>query len=98
MTPAAIPGSQKSIFSYDFKLIYKVILSQNTLTAALKVMNVGDVQFSFTALLHTYFNVKATDVKVLGVLGKGFVESGRGAIEEVLEGVVIRNEVDRLLL
>ncbi|MGH1470696.1 MAG: D-hexose-6-phosphate mutarotase [Cellvibrionaceae bacterium] len=42
---------------YRFKAIYTVVLSENSLSLTLSIENLDETPFSFTAALHSYFNI-----------------------------------------
>ncbi|KAJ1511802.1 hypothetical protein HMI56_004935 [Coelomomyces lativittatus] len=46
------------VWSFQFTLIYTVILSETNLLTQLDVKNTGETSFSFNLLFHTYFKVK----------------------------------------
>ncbi|KAL6523474.1 hypothetical protein OROGR_017077 [Orobanche gracilis] len=59
----------RAVWDYSFQILYKVTLERNTLSTELKVTNTDPKPFSFTAALHTYFSVLASEVSVTGLKG-----------------------------
>eukprot|EP00808_Paulinella_micropora_P016078 g68028.t1 len=63
-TFSLVPGNNEYItnmWSYKFKLVYKVVLKADELECRLVVTNTDSRPFEFTSLLHSYFRVK--DIK-----------------------------------
>jgi glucose-6-phosphate 1-epimerase len=76
LTPEAIPASQRTLWPFDFRLVYNVTLSANTLKTELVISNTGNVPFNFTCLFHTYLLCQTDHVVVYGLDGATRKDNG----------------------
>ncbi|KAJ3154125.1 hypothetical protein HDU86_005052 [Geranomyces michiganensis] len=100
LSPRAVPAALAEKWPHAFRLKYTVTLTADTLTTTLAAENTADVSWDFTALLHTYFNVKdVAKVGVKGLEGATFVDKvAEGAPRSVenRNAVTVAGEVDRV--
>ncbi|KGN53321.1 putative glucose-6-phosphate 1-epimerase [Cucumis sativus] len=59
----------RSMWDFSFHALYKIILSERSLSTELIIKNTDKKPFSFTTALHTYFNASISGVKVGGLKG-----------------------------
>ena len=76
------------------------ITTGGKLTQELSVMNPGVESFTFTTALHTYLRIAASEAKIVGLLGKTYLDSldGRTSKQDDEETVVFKEEVDRIYM
>jgi glucose-6-phosphate 1-epimerase len=90
-------GENEPQWPHDFSLRLVVWIGAE-FEAKLVIQNTGNVEWSMSGALHTYFNVTdVTQIQIRGLHGTHFVE-GRLSPEKRLQSgdVVINREVDRL--
>lgn len=84
---------------HKFTLLYKVSHQNDGLHVKLKVINCDDHSFSFTALLHTYFNIGSIDsVSIIGLNGLEYADKLKNNEKFIEKRQIIDNingEVDR---
>jgi len=74
------------IWNYKFRLLYKVVLSVNKLKTDLTVTNIGEEEFDFTTLLHTYFKLNdISTCKLTGFAGCHFLDKVVNSNEDEIE-------------
>ncbi|KAJ3115051.1 hypothetical protein HK100_001473 [Physocladia obscura] len=91
-------SSLKSLWPYDFKLIYTVTLTEDSLKSSLASHNTGSASFSFTSLFHSYFVVEnISNARVKGLNGIKYNEIIRNKTDfpETSDLVGITEELDR---
>lgn len=65
----------RSMWDFPFRLVYSVSLHGEELRTAYRVVNTGDVSFSFTAALHSYFEVAGIrNARVRGLKGLTYLD------------------------
>jgi len=65
----------KALFSHDFELTLTIIVGL-ALEVTLTVANKGDVEFTYTAALHSYFNISnINDISIRGLEGATYLDS-----------------------
>ena len=79
-----------------FKLVYTIIFSADKLTTSLEVYNTGEEEFSFQALLHTYYLLDRVEVITIDGLDKmTYVDQLQGGVKCVQTGTLkIDKETD----
>jgi glucose-6-phosphate 1-epimerase len=81
----------RSVWDAQFKAVLAVTVIARQLAITLRVENVGEKPFSFTAALHTYLSVKdVCDAEIHGLRGTLYRVSGDRAL--------LADDADRLLL
>jgi glucose-6-phosphate 1-epimerase len=81
----------RSVWDAQFKAVLAVTVIARQLAITLRVENVGETPFSFTAALHTYLSVKDVgDAEIHGLRGTLYRVSGDRAL--------LADDADRLLL
>ncbi len=91
----------RAIWPHSFVAQIKVRLMANALHIGLQVQNTGLTPLTFTAALHTYFQVEdIAQAQVLGLRGVTYRDSAAGGTlrEEQHEAIQIEGEVDRIYL
>lgn len=87
-------------FASAFELFMTLTIRGNTLRQELVVKNIGDVDFPFTAALHTYFTTgDITKTSITGLKGCKYLDSLENRVEKTETGdqdVVFDGEVDRI--
>jgi D-hexose-6-phosphate mutarotase len=94
-------AATRAMWDFPFELRYTVTLEADTLTTTLSVENTGLLDFTFTALLHTYLRARdAAAVTVSGLAGLSYTDKVRqgAAGMENRETVPITEYIDRLVL
>jgi glucose-6-phosphate 1-epimerase len=87
----------RAIWDAGFKAVLSVTVLARQMAITLTVENTGDVAFSFTAALHTYFRVRdIADVEILGLHRARFRGSDRTLIEDDAERLRIEDFLDRV--
>jgi len=70
----------REMWPYKFKVIYSVSLHGETLRTDMRVINEDDKPFTFTAALHSYFEVAGIDkAAVVGLKGKTYLDKVKDA-------------------
>lgn len=64
LSSAMLPEKTKSLWPYEFGLVYSVTLSKGKLEAQLHVQNKDNKAFDFHVLYHSYFTCKVRDMFV----------------------------------
>lgn len=91
----------RAIWPQSFVAQINVGLIDNALHVGLRAQNTGSSPFTFTAALHTYFQVsEIAQARVLGLRGNVYRDSAAGGTlrEENEEAIGIEGEVDRIYL
>jgi len=92
----------RKIWDMKFVLDYKVVLKADDLCLDLDLKNTGEVPFSFTTALHTYFNVDAVDsASVTGLTGLKYLDKtlpGVPTLTEDRDEVSLSGWTDRVYL
>ena len=91
----------RAIWPQQFVAQITVGLMANALHIGLRVQNIGASAFTFTAALHTYFQVnEIAQTRVLGLRGVTYRDSAAGGMvhEEKDAAIKIEGEVDRIYL
>ncbi|KAJ3074650.1 hypothetical protein HDU98_010646 [Podochytrium sp. JEL0797] len=99
LDPSGVAAPLAGLWPHEFKLVYTLTLTPETLKTSLCCENTGNGPFSFTSLLHTYFAVNDIDhAQVKGLQGKVYDEKIRQTFKatEQNELVGIQSEVDRV--
>jgi D-hexose-6-phosphate mutarotase len=92
LNQSSIPQSQREKWSFQFDLYYTIVLTNQSLTASLKVVNKDTINFQFQALLHAYFNTSTRTVK--GLQNCPYTQFN---IKSKQDGILkIEEEVDRV--
>jgi glucose-6-phosphate 1-epimerase len=88
----------RAIWNAGFKAVLSVSVVGRRLAITLRVENVGEEAFSFTAALHTYLRVRdADDAEIHGLRGTRYRVSGdRTLVADDAERLVVRDYVDRV--
>ena len=88
----------RAIWDAAFKAVLAVTVIARQLAVTLRVENVGETPFSFTAALHTYLRVRdVADAAVHGLRGTLFRVSGDQALHaDDTEYLSVRDYVDRV--
>ena len=89
----------RALWPHAFLAQVTIALNNDELTVTLKIANTGDVAFSFTSALHTYFQIQ--DIKkttVQGLQGRLYKNSATGQDDcvETNATIQIEAEVDRI--
>jgi len=88
-----------AIWPHEFRLKYRVTLKRAQLILNLKVENVGEKEFLFTSLLHTYFRLDdVLGVTVTGLYGLTYTDKtdNMAVKKETQDKVSIRALTDRI--
>ncbi|XP_013773811.2 putative glucose-6-phosphate 1-epimerase [Limulus polyphemus] len=91
--------STRALWDYRFKVTYTITLMDKKLNMEVDVKNTGESEFSFTVLLHTYFNVPdVTKCEVTGLKGITYVDKTRNeeTFLEDREVVTVAQLTDRV--
>lgn len=90
----------KSLWPYDFALLYRVTLEPGSLATSIVVTNEGDKAFDFQVLLHTYLHVDdISKVAVDGLAGAPYsdkVDGFKQKTQAATGHVDITGETDRV--
>jgi len=88
----------RAIWDAVFKAVLAVTVVGRQLAITLRVENVGEMPFSFTAALHTYLRVRdVDDAEIHGLRGTLFRVSGDRALHaDDAEHLLVRDYVDRV--
>ena len=86
-----------AIWPYQFDLVLEVLVG-DSLTVTLITENKDDKSFSMTQAFHTYFTTgDISQVKVLGLDGKNYIDKPDGGAEKAQTGeLMVTAEVDRI--
>lgn len=91
----------RAVWPHKFEVRYVVILSADGLGTEFEVVNHGDAELTFTAALHTYFDVSdVAGCTVTGLDGLTYEDNAAGGTtaQEVQPELKILGEVDRVYL
>lgn len=72
LSAASADPALKSLWPFDFTLLYRVTLETGSLRTSIVITNAGDAAFNFHVLLHTY--LKIDDINTTTVSGLGETE------------------------
>lgn len=88
----------RQLWPHQFRLIYTITLSDDSLDMHLQVKNTDTRPFSFTAGLHTYFAVgEIRGARLFGLTGSNFQDDGEGPLmTERRSAVTFGGPVDRV--
>jgi glucose-6-phosphate 1-epimerase len=88
----------RAVWDAAFKAVLAVTVVARQLEVALRVENVGETPFSFTAALHTYLRVRdAYDTELVGLRGTLYRVSGDPTLRaDDEETLLVRDYVDRV--
>eukprot|EP00928_Gymnodinium_smaydae_P047796 TRINITY_DN31927_c0_g1_i1.p1 TRINITY_DN31927_c0_g1~~TRINITY_DN31927_c0_g1_i1.p1 ORF type:complete len:292 (-),score=79.10 TRINITY_DN31927_c0_g1_i1:262-1137(-) len=65
----------RKVWNHKFRLEYVVTLTAVSLKMTLRVINTGEEDFKFMALLHTYFTIpEVSDAAVRGLVGREYID------------------------
>ncbi|KAJ3027749.1 UNVERIFIED_CONTAM: hypothetical protein HDU68_003194 [Siphonaria sp. JEL0065] len=99
LDPSGVAPALAGKWPHQFKLVYTVTLTPQTLKTSLSAENTGSAPFNFTSLLHSYFAVDDIDnAKIKGLQGKIYDEkiNNKSQVVEENELVGFSAEVDRV--
>ncbi|KAH6561004.1 hypothetical protein BASA50_000828 [Batrachochytrium salamandrivorans] len=100
LKPSAIPDAQRTLWPFDFNLIYTVSLFGSALKTTLTVENCGATPFKFESLLHTYLLVNDIgSVGISGLTGFPFIDKVKNGARTELEPrtvISIDSEMDKV--
>ena len=88
----------RAVWEGAFRAVLAVTVVARQLEVSLRIENVGETTFSFTAALHTYLRVHDLgDTELVGLRGTMYRESGDPALRaDDAERLLVRDYVDRL--
>jgi glucose-6-phosphate 1-epimerase len=88
----------RAVWDGSFKAVLAVTVVARQLEVSLRVENVGETTFSFTAALHTYLRVHAVEeTELVGLRGTLYRVSGDPALRaDDAERLLVRDYLDRL--
>ena len=88
----------RAVWDAAFKAVLAVTVVARQLEVSLRVENVGETAFSFTAALHTYLRVHdVDDTELLGLRGTLYRESGDPTLRaDDVERLLVREYLDRV--
>ena len=88
----------RRIWDAEFKAVLAVTVVARQLAITLRVENVGDQPFSFTAALHTYLRVRDVgDAEIHGLRGTLYRVSGdRGLVADDADRLLLPDYIDRV--
>ena len=88
----------RRIWDAEFKAVLAVTVVARQLAITLRVENVGDQPFSFTAALHTYLRVRDVgDAEIHGLRGTLYRVSGdRGLVADDADRLLLPEYIDRV--
>ena len=88
----------RAVWDAAFKAVLAVTVVGRQLEVALRVENVGETAFSFTAALHTYLRVHdAYDTEIVGLRGTLYRVSGDPTLRaDDAETLLVRDYIDRV--
>ncbi|KAI9341903.1 galactose mutarotase-like domain-containing protein [Obelidium mucronatum] len=99
LDPSGVAPALAGKWPHQFKLVFTVVLTANTLKTSLSAENTGDSEFEFTSLLHSYFAINDIDnAKIRGLQGKLYDEKIHNKVKVTEESDLVgfSAEVDRV--
>ncbi|XP_046857663.1 putative glucose-6-phosphate 1-epimerase [Xenia sp. Carnegie-2017] len=85
----------RKIWDYNFKFLYTLTLKDDEFSTEVSIENTGTKGFHFTTLVHTYYNVDISKMKLRGLHGCEYIDKvGGGEKKEEREALQISGNVD----